>query len=98
MADKKPVTWPDLLIEYGLEKVRVQVLSPSLEGQQTTRQKDNTTRFSFRSEITLGEVMSDRTEGFIFWLDKDEVRAARDRCAARLDSMTEISVREASHD
>ena len=77
------VTLPELLAEYGAENLRFQVLSNSLDGQQATRAKDNTTRFSFRSETTLDAVMRQDVEAFIVWMDKGAMRAAMDRCKAR---------------
>lgn len=81
MADD-PVMWPELLTEYGLEKLRVQNLAGSLVGQQTTR-ADHTTKLSFRTEIPLGDVVNDRVAGFVLWFNRDELDAALNRCKER---------------
>lgn len=78
----QPVTITELLTEYGEEKIRYQVLSGSLEGSQNTR-KDGTTRLSFRTEMPLTDVVQERVEGFLIWLDRAEMIAAMDRCKAR---------------
>jgi hypothetical protein len=78
--DSESVLWPEVLTEYGLEKLRVQNLVGSLEGQQSARAKDNTTKLSFRTEIPLGDITSDITEGFVMWFNKADLRAALERC------------------
>lgn len=81
MSEK--VTLSELLAEYGDEKLRFQILSDVLDGPQRTRAKDGTTRLSFRTEVPLGDVINYRTEAFIVWMDKADMKAAMERCKAR---------------